>query len=209
MPEDDEPVATPLPQPARSRDATRAKLIEATIELFHEGGYEATKVQQIARRAGLTTGAIYANFSSKEELLAEAIGQASLLALQSELSPAIEGLSSVEILELLAREALGVPPTTNHAMIIQGVAAASRNPELRATVVSPIERLTEAVRLLMADAQAQGDLDPEVDLNALAYLAMAVTFGGFALKALNWELPPRDHLAVIARRLIQGFGTTE
>jgi AcrR family transcriptional regulator len=188
-------------------EPTRQRLIDATIELFIEGGYEATKVQKIARRAGMTTGAIYANFTSKEELLAEAIGQASLLALQTELSPAIEGLSSVEILQFLASEALGAPATGNHGMIIQGLAAAVRNPELRDTVIAPIRRLSDSVKLLLADAQRRGDLDADLDLDAVAYFAMTMTFGAFALKALNWELPDRATLDEVAARLLAGFGS--
>jgi AcrR family transcriptional regulator len=192
--------------PATDHETTRDRLIRATIELFLEGGYEATRVQRIARRAGMTTGAIYANFASKEELLAEAIGQASLLALQSEISPAIEGLTSLEILRLLGNEALGVPATENHGVIIQGIAAATRNPELRSTVVGPIRALGEAVRALLIQAQADGDIDPDLELDAVTYFAMTMTFGAFALKALDWPIPDRDHLDDVMFRLLGGFG---
>src|SRR5438132_8164486 len=52
---------------------TRTRLLEAAVEVFAEDGYEGARVQEIARRAGLTTGAIYAQFRNKAELLQEAI----------------------------------------------------------------------------------------------------------------------------------------
>lgn len=50
------------------RARTRAKLIEAARELTREKGYERTTMEEIARRAGMTTGAIYGNFRNRDEL---------------------------------------------------------------------------------------------------------------------------------------------
>ena len=54
-------------------DDIRAALIEAAAEVFAEEGYSGARVQSIAERAGLTTGAIYNRFSGKSELLLEAL----------------------------------------------------------------------------------------------------------------------------------------
>ena len=53
--------------------ATRAMLIELATELFSEQGYGQTSIRDIARRAGLTTGAVYGQFQIKADLLVEAI----------------------------------------------------------------------------------------------------------------------------------------
>jgi AcrR family transcriptional regulator len=50
------------------RARTRARLIEAAAELFAERGFHGATLADVAGRAGLTTGAIYGNFKSKEEL---------------------------------------------------------------------------------------------------------------------------------------------
>jgi AcrR family transcriptional regulator len=55
-------------------DSTRQRLLDAASEVFLEKGYEGTRVAEIARRAGLTTGAIYGNFESKADLLTAALG---------------------------------------------------------------------------------------------------------------------------------------
>lgn len=48
---------------------TRARILEAALELFEERGFDATAVPEIARRAGVATGSIYRYFTSKEDLV--------------------------------------------------------------------------------------------------------------------------------------------
>lgn len=50
------------------RAQTRAALIEAAGEAFAERGLRDVSIDELARRAGFTKGAFYANFASKEEL---------------------------------------------------------------------------------------------------------------------------------------------
>jgi AcrR family transcriptional regulator len=50
------------------RARTRAKLIEAAAEIIREKGYGGTALEDVARRAGMTRGAIYGNFKNREEL---------------------------------------------------------------------------------------------------------------------------------------------
>jgi len=50
------------------RERTRMKLLEAARELTREKGYQHATMEDIARRAGMTTGAIYSNFRNREEL---------------------------------------------------------------------------------------------------------------------------------------------
>jgi AcrR family transcriptional regulator len=54
-------------QAARSA-ATRAKLVRAGRQLFARRGFAAVATEQIARRAGVTRGALYHHFADKEDL---------------------------------------------------------------------------------------------------------------------------------------------
>jgi TetR/AcrR family transcriptional repressor of nem operon len=53
--------------------ANRAALVQAADRLFRERGIDGVGVAEISKRAGLTHGALYAQFSSKEALAAEAL----------------------------------------------------------------------------------------------------------------------------------------
>jgi AcrR family transcriptional regulator len=66
------PVTTPRPRGRPRNDprtGTRAKLVEAALALIRERGYEGTTLATVAERAGVTTGAIYANFKNRADLL--------------------------------------------------------------------------------------------------------------------------------------------
>jgi AcrR family transcriptional regulator len=57
----------------RSRDATRDALIATALELFTVTGYDRTSVEAILARSGLSKGAFYHHFASKEAILDAAI----------------------------------------------------------------------------------------------------------------------------------------
>ncbi len=57
--------------PSARRRETRARLLDAAIEVFAEEGLQAASVEAICARAGFTRGAFYSNFESKEQLFLE------------------------------------------------------------------------------------------------------------------------------------------
>ncbi len=63
----------PLPQQDRSR-RKRAALLAAALALFAERGYEATSIEEIARRAGVAVGSFYQHVASKRQVLLVLIG---------------------------------------------------------------------------------------------------------------------------------------
>lgn len=52
----------------RRKEARPGELIEAALELFVEKGYAATRVEEVAARAGVSKGTLFLYFASKEEL---------------------------------------------------------------------------------------------------------------------------------------------
>lgn len=54
---------------ARPRAASKEAILEATLEVFQERGYEGTTIPAIAERLGVSQGTLYNYFPSKEKLL--------------------------------------------------------------------------------------------------------------------------------------------
>lgn len=62
------PDSIPVPRRTRRKDARPAEVIAAARALFIERGYAATKVEDVARRAGVSVGLPYLYFENKEGL---------------------------------------------------------------------------------------------------------------------------------------------
>ena len=52
----------------RRKDARPGELLDAALEIFVEKGFAATRVEDVARRAGVSKGTVFLYFPSKEEL---------------------------------------------------------------------------------------------------------------------------------------------
>lgn len=72
MRESDKPT---LPVRQRRKQARPGELIAAAVELFVERGFTATKLDDVAARAGVSKGTLYLYFTSKEELFKAVIQQ--------------------------------------------------------------------------------------------------------------------------------------
>src|SRR5436190_16430993 len=58
------------------REARRAEILAAARRCFARDGFHPTSMPDIAREAGLSTGAFYRYFTSKDEVVLEVAGQA-------------------------------------------------------------------------------------------------------------------------------------
>ncbi|HPA39637.1 MAG TPA: TetR family transcriptional regulator, partial [Phenylobacterium sp.] len=56
---------------ALAKQQTRAKVLAAARKLFSESGYEGATIRDIAAAAGMSTGAVFANFTDKSDLFRE------------------------------------------------------------------------------------------------------------------------------------------
>jgi len=59
---------------ALAKQQTRAKVLAAARRLFSESGYEGATIRDIAAEAGMSTGAVFANFTDKSDLFREIMG---------------------------------------------------------------------------------------------------------------------------------------
>jgi AcrR family transcriptional regulator len=68
----------PAPRWARRKDARPDEILAAALEVFVERGYAATRLDEVASRAGVSKGTLYLYFENKEELF-KAVVRTSIL----------------------------------------------------------------------------------------------------------------------------------
>ena len=67
-------IEQPLNRRQKAKARTRAKVIAAAQAVFQAKPYPTATIRDIARTAGMSTGAVFANFSGKAELWRETMG---------------------------------------------------------------------------------------------------------------------------------------
>src|SRR3954467_3849537 len=89
---------------AKSQAARRRRVLDATLRLAADGGFEAVQMRDVASAADVALGTVYRYFSSKERLLLEAMAeqQADLRA-YIETHPLVEATPADRVMNVLRR----------------------------------------------------------------------------------------------------------
>jgi AcrR family transcriptional regulator len=172
--------------PVLDRGATtRAALVQAATEMFVEDGYGAVAVRDLARRTGLTTGAIYGHYRNKAGLLVAAISERIATELEAPSSGRGAGL----------RDSIGRQwrtyrsRTAMRALLVEGAAAARVDSEVRAELSAVLEAKLDEWRAVYHEIQANERLDPEADMETLMLLLFSAELGLGVLESIGVDLP--------------------
>ncbi len=116
------------------RERTRARLLEAARQLIREKGYDRTTMQDVAERAGMTSGAIYGNFKSRDALFV-ALGQTWWAPIRPKIRP---DSSFADKMRALAEATLAAIPERRDAAVgrLSGLAHTLTREDLRAEVLA-------------------------------------------------------------------------
>lgn len=92
---------SPKPLRERAREAARAAIVRAAQAQFSLHGYQATKMTDIAREAGVAAGTLYNYFPSKEAVFEEIVrveGHAMLETLEARVSSTSDPVQALQVL---------------------------------------------------------------------------------------------------------------
>jgi AcrR family transcriptional regulator len=164
-------IAATLEQPRLNRRQaakvrTRQKVLDAARGLFAERGYEPATIRDIAKGAGMSTGAVFANFQDKAELfetvLAEDMGR-----LADVLQSGAEGVTVRE--KLNAALSAGYHETLDQLPLFQAIVARSWFQPLAAEqrARASTSRLTAIITEVLRSGVGSGELVQDADVALL------------------------------------------
>jgi AcrR family transcriptional regulator len=150
-----------------AKQRTREKVLEAARTLFIQRGYEGATIRDIAQAAGMSTGAVFANFADKSELF-DAIIKGDLELLHEQMSAAAANASGVER-ALLEMFGAGYSLYLKQLPMVQAVISASwtrdaSNENEHRAALKPLLGLVEAA---LKRGVADGEIAKTVDLQLL------------------------------------------
>jgi len=155
------PTAAERRPPGRPRsERSHLAIVRATLELLVEVGYERLTVEQVQRRAGVGKATIYRRWTSKPELVKEAIQY-----FHAEL-PVPDTGSLAGDYEQIAQAAVAIAKDRNAALLMPRLLAeASGDPELHAIFSAQlVEPRRRVLRTALERARERRELRADVDL---------------------------------------------
>ena len=184
---------------------TRQKVLDAARSLFAERGYEPATIRDIAKGAGMSTGAVFANFQDKAELFEAVLAED--MARLAETLKSGAGQGSVRE-RLTAALAAGYHDTLDHLPLFQAIVARSwfqpQAAETRARAVT--KQLLVVITDILRDGVSKGELSQDADVPLLTELVWDAYLSNYRRAAYdNWsEAQLSDHVAKQIAVIIAG-----
>ena len=188
-------------------NALSSRLLDAAADVFAERGYERSGVAEIARRAGVTTGAIYSRYSGKAELLLDAIDRRMGTELELLLSGGAGEHSAAEILADLGSHLVD-DTVRGLDLFLDAVVAWRRDPELAERLRFRFGDEDARLAKLVDEAKSDGQFDPTMSTDAVVRLAHALGIGMTVSRALGLAMPSETDWSAIVDRLIVAAGSS-
>jgi AcrR family transcriptional regulator len=158
------------------KEQARKRIIEQALEMFSERGFYQTRMTDIADSLGVSKGAIYQYFESKEQLFVEAIrhhGERRASVVRDFLkSDSLESISSGEFFDEMLKLRLG-----SLALNTDLLRETARNESLRKLLVRMVEGWGRGLVELLDDMKKKGAIRADVDLLLLSRGLLALRDG--------------------------------
>ena len=161
---------------AEYKEEARARIVKAALRTFSEKGYHQTTMDDIAKRLGVSKGALYLYFPSKEELFRgcyETAPQAFSEILRSTFKDSRNPMQNVQDFFDKMQERFA----SNSALSYEIFAQASRNPTIRKILKENYDEYARIMTRFLEEMKERGVLEKNLETRALAKALIALWNG--------------------------------
>lgn len=182
-------------------DPLREQLLDAARRVFARQGYDGAKIGDIVREAGLSTGAVYGRFRSKNELLREAVVQHA--GVDAQLGSDVD-----RVADLIVRGAAwsDAPLTLDEAVRLEAHVAARREPEVAQALEDAHDQWRNSVEPLVQRALRDGTVAPDVDPEAVLSFVRTIWLGLLLQHAAGTKAPDPAGWTDLMHRVVASLG---
>lgn len=196
---------------AEAKQRTRQLLLEAAAHVFARRGFAGASVEEIAETAGFSIGALYSNFSSKEELFLELCATFNtdrISAAAAVLTDEDEGTERAA--QAMGRVLVEAADTDPDYALLQAEfwLYATRNPHMLDTMAAQLRAPRAALERLVAEALADRTVPAQATPAAVAAVVAALFDGLVRQRRLDPDQVPDDLFGHTLRWLFAGIDAT-
>jgi AcrR family transcriptional regulator len=167
------------------KEAAKTKIIEAARKVFTQKGYHDTTMDDIAKEIGVSKGALYSYFKSKEDLLQE-ISLQNHQTLRDIINTACKSHDLTQALEEVytqMTEKYGGNMHTNFEII----ALAAYDSKTKKIIMDDFRRDIDTVQTFLEDKMKHGTMRTDVNARILAELFTSLYMGTMAKLILGFD----------------------
>ena len=159
-------------------DRSRAAILDAAETVFAERGYTAASLNEIIRASGLTKGGFYFHFPSKRDLALAVVVEHQRRWMEQAMREAARYPRAVDRLFAVPRNLARLSREGRGPYALRRlVDDLARDPEAREAACSPMTIGARLVADQFREAQAEGDVRPDVDSEMMGELAVGAFVG--------------------------------
>lgn len=153
-------------------ERTRQQIIEVTAPLFNMKGFDGTSMADLCEATGLTKGALYGNFQSKDEL-SKAAFQYTIGRMRSVGNEDMKGKKThkeklIALLEFFTRYVLNPPVKGGCPLLNTAVEADDHRTGMRKVVTEELQHSITHITQLMEDGKKAGEFKLELKSREMA-----------------------------------------
>jgi AcrR family transcriptional regulator len=157
------------------KKAVISKIIQTALEIFSKNGYRGTTMDDIATKLGVSKGALYSYFKSKDDILKE-IFQSNHQILRETLCQSVDGQDYLQAME----KAYELMTENYHEFVhtsFELFALASHDKNIRNIIREDHEKDVEVISELLQNLKEKGKIRTDVDPHIMARLVDALFTG--------------------------------
>jgi AcrR family transcriptional regulator len=159
-------------------DQTRRHILDVAARLFAEKGYAGASFTDLVRASGLTKGAFYFHFPSKEALALAAFGDQQERWVEVGARVADPSMRAVDQLAAMLQAACDFCESEVAARCVSRLCfELGEDPRLRPTLTPYLSVWEELIASIVRRGQEEGDIRADVDAGAVARVSVAAWIG--------------------------------
>jgi AcrR family transcriptional regulator len=195
---------------AEAKERTRKQLLAAAARVFAQKGFGGASLEEIAELAGYTTGALYYNFSGKEQLFLELLSTG----MTSEITRRTEAVTRAFSEETAAGDPFEtlsgfVARQADRSGQLAALSAefwlyAVRNPEAMDLIAAKFGEQDRALEPAIAAAMERSGTPPGISPAEMTMVALSLFRSLVRRKRIDPAAVPDDMFARVLRRLFTG-----
>jgi TetR/AcrR family transcriptional regulator, transcriptional repressor for nem operon len=187
-------------------ERTREFIVEKTASLFNTKGFDGTTLSELTEATGLTKGALYGNFTDKDEIAVEAFRH-SVKKVKSMVRVHLDGASTYKkqlnrLLEFYALYVFEPPVVGGCPLLNSAIEVDDYRTSMRKIVATELMDTIEFIAGLLKKGVKANEFRPDINPRHLAYTFFCSVEGALMFSRVEKSKEPMDIIVKHCKKLL-------